>query len=130
MDVQVATLEISRKAGMVPLQMELGGKDVCIVCADANIDLAAKSIVTGGLSYQGQRCTAVKVVMVDEKVADELVKKVLERVGALKVGKPEDDADICAVISESSANWIEKLVMGTLQLDSIAMAPCSGSSHI
>ncbi len=53
---------------MVPLQMELGGKDVCIVCADADLDLAARSIVKGGFSYSGQRCTAVKIVLVDEKV--------------------------------------------------------------
>lgn len=42
--------------------MELGGKDVCIVCADADLDLAAKNIVKGGFSYSGQRCTAVKVI--------------------------------------------------------------------
>ena len=46
---------------MIPLQMELGGKDACIVCADADLALAAKSIVKGGFSYSGQRCTAVKV---------------------------------------------------------------------
>jgi len=49
---------------MVPLQMELGGKDVCIVCEDADLDLAAKHIVKGGFSYSGQRCTAVKLVLV------------------------------------------------------------------
>ena len=43
-------------------QMELGGKDVCIVCDDADLDLAAKNIVKGGFSYSGQRCTAVKLV--------------------------------------------------------------------
>lgn len=53
---------------MVPIQMELGGKDVCIVCADADLNLAAKHIVKGGFSYSGQRCTAVKLVMVDKKV--------------------------------------------------------------
>jgi acyl-CoA reductase-like NAD-dependent aldehyde dehydrogenase len=53
---------------MVPLQMELGGKDVCIVCEDANLDLAAKHIVKGGFSYSGQRCTAVKLVLVLDKV--------------------------------------------------------------
>jgi len=53
---------------MVPLQMELGGKDVCIVCADADLSLAAKHIVKGGFSYSGQRCTAVKLVMVDAAV--------------------------------------------------------------
>ena len=48
----------------MPLQMELGGKDVCIVCPDADLDLAATSIVKGGLSYQGQRCDAPPLVSV------------------------------------------------------------------
>ena len=42
--------------------MELGGKDVCIICDDADLDLAAKNIIKGGFSYSGQRCTAVKIV--------------------------------------------------------------------
>ena len=43
----------------------------------------------GGFSYSGQRCTAVKVVLAMEKIADELVKKVNEGVNGLSVGKPE-----------------------------------------
>lgn len=61
---------------MVPLQMELGGKDVAIVCADADLDLAAKAIVKGAFSYSGQRCTAVKIVCVVKEVADVLIQKV------------------------------------------------------
>ena len=53
---------------MVPIQMELGGKDVCIVCADADLQLATKHIIKGGFSYSGQRCTAVKIVLVDKQV--------------------------------------------------------------
>ena len=82
-------LSICAKAGMIPIQMELGGKDVCIVCPDADIESAAKNIVKGGFSYSGQRCTAVKVVLVHEDVADELVAKVKKGVDALTVGKPE-----------------------------------------
>ena len=52
--------------------MELGGKDACLVFPDADVDLAAKSIVKGGFSYAGQRCTAVKIVVAFEGVADEL----------------------------------------------------------
>ena len=51
----------------VAVQMELGGKDVCIVCSDADLDLAAKNIVKGGFSYSGQRCTAVKVILTVNK---------------------------------------------------------------
>ncbi|GIL45440.1 hypothetical protein Vafri_2681 [Volvox africanus] len=104
-------ISISKKAGMVPLQMELGGKDVCIVCADADLALAAKHIIKGGFSYSGQRCTAVKLVLVAESVADALVGTVAEGVKKLSVGMPENDCDITPVVSESSANFIEGLIM-------------------
>lgn len=41
------------------------------MCADADLQLAAKNIVKGGFSYSGQRCTAVKIVLVDKKVGAE-----------------------------------------------------------
>ncbi|CAI5500344.1 unnamed protein product [Closterium sp. Naga37s-1] len=104
-------ISICRKAGMVPVQMELGGKDACIVLPDADLDLAAANIVKGGFSYSGQRCTAVKVVLVMEDVADALVERVNARLAKLAVGRPEDDADITPVVSESSANFIEGLVL-------------------
>ena len=69
--------------------MELGGKDVCIVCEDADLDLAAKNIIKGGFSYSGQRCTAVKLILVVESVADKLVEMVSKQVDGLSVGKPE-----------------------------------------
>jgi len=43
---------ISKKAGMIPLQMELGGKDACIVLEDADLDLVAINIIKGGFSYR------------------------------------------------------------------------------
>lgn len=95
---------------MIPLQMELGGKDTCLVLEDADLELAANNIIKGGYSYSGQRCTAVKVVCVMESVADELVKKVNEKIKKLTVGMPDKDCDITPVISESSANFIQGLV--------------------
>ncbi|GFP87849.1 NADP-dependent glyceraldehyde-3-phosphate dehydrogenase [Phtheirospermum japonicum] len=108
-------ISISKKAGMIPLQMELGGKDACMILDDADLDLAAASIVKGGFSYSGQRCTAVKIVLVMESVADALVKKVNEKVEKLTVGPPEDDCDITPVVTESSSNFIEGLVMDAKQ---------------
>nr|GFC20772.1 NADP-dependent glyceraldehyde-3-phosphate dehydrogenase [Tanacetum cinerariifolium] len=104
-------IAISKKAGMIPLQMELGGKDACIILEDADLDLAASSIVKGGFSYSGQRCTAVKIMLVMESVADTLVKKVNEKLAKLTVGAPENDCDITPVVTESSANFIEDLAM-------------------
>ncbi|KAG5529987.1 hypothetical protein RHGRI_030378 [Rhododendron griersonianum] len=102
---------ISKKAGMVPLQMELGGKDACIVLEDADLDLVAANIIKGGFSYSGQRCTAVKVVLAMESIADSLVEKVNAKVAKLTVGPPEENCDITPVVTESSANFIEGLVM-------------------
>ena len=104
-------LSLAKKVGMIPIQMELGGKDACIVCPDADLDLTAKHIIKGGFSYSGQRCTAVKIVLVHDDVADALVEKVLSGVGKLTVGMPDDNCNITPVISESSANFIEKLVL-------------------
>nr|CAN63539.1 hypothetical protein VITISV_016625 [Vitis vinifera] len=108
-------IAISKKAGMVPLQMELGGKDACIILEDADLDLAASSIVKGGFSYSGQRCTAIKVVLVMESVADALVEKVNVKLAKLTVGAPEDDCDITPVVTESSANFIEGLITDAKQ---------------
>ena len=103
-------IRVAQKAGMVALQTELGGKDACIVLPDADLELAAKSIVKGGFSYSGQRCTAVKLVAVFEEVADALVSKVNAQIAQLTVGQPEDDAVITAVVSKSSADFIQSLV--------------------
>ena len=53
-------VRISKITSMVPLLMELGGKDAAIVLEDADLELASSNIVSGGYSYSGQRCTAVK----------------------------------------------------------------------
>ncbi|XP_024542287.1 NADP-dependent glyceraldehyde-3-phosphate dehydrogenase [Selaginella moellendorffii] len=104
-------ISISQKAGMIPLQMELGGKDAMIVLEDADLDLAATNIIKGGFSYSGQRCTAVKIVLAMEGIADALVSKVNAQIAKLKIGPPERiDTDIVDVVSEASADFIESLV--------------------
>ncbi|KAK4265363.1 hypothetical protein QN277_026425 [Acacia crassicarpa] len=102
---------ISMKACLIPLQIELGGKDACIVLEDADLDLVASNIIKGGFSYCGRRGTAVKVVLVMESIADALVERVKEKVAKLTVGPPENDCDITPVVSESSANFIEDLII-------------------
>lgn len=70
---------ISNITNGVPLLMELGGKDAAIVLEDADLELAASNIVSGGYSYSGQRCTAVKRILVVDKIADKLVEKLKKR---------------------------------------------------
>lgn len=101
---------IGKMAGMRPIMLELGGKDSAIVLQDANLEKAAKNIVEGAFGYSGQRCTAVKRVLVQEEVADELVEIIREKVLKLTIGNPEDDADITPLIDTDAANFVEGLV--------------------
>lgn len=102
---------ISSLAIMKPLMMELGGKDAAIVLENADLELTATNIVAGAYSYSGQRCTAVKRVLVMEKVADELVELIKEKVSKLKVGNPlEEQVDIVPLIDTKSADFVEELM--------------------
>ena len=101
---------ISKITSMVPLLMELGGKDAAIVLKDADLDLAASNIVSGAYSYSGQRCTAVKRILVVDEVADKLVSKVKEKVEKLKVGNPVDGAEVVPLIDNKSADFVWDLI--------------------
>lgn len=106
---------IGKLAGMRPIMLELGGKDAGVVLADADLDNAAKQIVAGAYDYSGQRCTAIKRVLVVEEVADELAEKISENVAKLSVGDPFDNATVTPVIDDNSADFIESLVVDARQ---------------
>ncbi len=102
---------IARLTGMIPLVMELGGKDAAIILEDADIEKAAKNIVSGAFSYSGQRCTAVKRVLVMEEVADRLVACVEEEVKKLKSGLPmEEGVVVTPLIDKKAADFVDQLI--------------------
>jgi glyceraldehyde-3-phosphate dehydrogenase (NADP+) len=101
--------DLAGKAGMIPLMLELGGKDAAIVLADADVEAAAADIVSGAFAYSGQRCTAVKRVLVVQEVADELVSAVGRRVATLSVGRPEDNCTVTPLVDPASAAEAERL---------------------
>ncbi|MDY3828522.1 MAG: aldehyde dehydrogenase family protein [Clostridium sp.] len=96
--------KIAKITGRVPLIMELGGKDSAIVLEDADLDKTAKCIVNGAFSYSGQRCTAIKRVIVINKIADELVRLLVSYISNI------DDSTICPLIDNKSADYIEELI--------------------
>ncbi len=104
-------LDISKKVHMVPLLMELGGKDAAIVLKDADLPFAAKNIVAGAFSYSGQRCTAVKRIIVLNDVADELIRYLKEEIDKLKVGNPLTmQAEVVPLINEKAADFVWELM--------------------
>ena len=114
---------IGRLAGMRPIMLELGGKDAALVLEDADLEHAAKQIVAGAFSYSGQRCTAIKRVIVLESVADKLVTLLQAEVAKLTVGDPFDNADITPVIDNASADFIWGLIEDAQEKGAQALTP-------
>lgn len=114
---------IGRLAGMRPIMLELGGKDAALVLEDADLEHAAKQIVAGAFSYSGQRCTAIKRVIVLESVADKLATLLQEEVSKLTVGDPFDNADITPVIDNASADFIWGLIEDAQEKEAQALTP-------
>lgn len=95
-------------AGRKKVTLELGGNAAVLVCADADLDLAAARCVRGGVVYGGQYCIGVQRILVERSVHDEFTAKLLARVQACKVGDPvQEGVDVGPVIDEASAQRIE-----------------------
>ena len=121
---------IGRLAGMRPIMLELGGKDAALVLEDADLEHAAKQIVAGAFSYSGQRCTAIKRVIVLESVADTLVTLLQAEVAKLTVGDPFDNADITPVIDNASADFIWGLIEDAQEKGAQALTPIKREDNL
>jgi len=102
---------IAAKAVYKRQVLELGGNDPLIVMEDADIDEAAALAAAGSYKNSGQRCTAIKRMLVHESVADRFVEALLAKTRAIKYGDPMDPAtDMGAVIDEAAAKSFENKV--------------------
>lgn len=82
---------------------EMGGKDAIVVADDADLDSAATGIVQAAFGFQGQKCSACSRLIVDEKVHDELLEKVVALTENLNLGQPtEGDTNVAAVINKKA----------------------------
>ena len=105
---------IAQKAGYRRTALELGGNDPLIILNDlkgADIEKAATIAVAGATGNSGQRCTAVKRILVQESVADDLVPLILEKAKAIRFGDPMDaDTQLGCVINADAAALFESRV--------------------
>lgn len=99
---------IASTAGYKKVILELGGNDPLIVLEDADLDLAVTLAAEGSFKNSGQRCTAVKRILVQDSIYDEFVKKLVEKAAYYKSGDPADESTIVGtVIDEASAIYLE-----------------------
>jgi putative phosphonoacetaldehyde dehydrogenase len=105
---------IAEQAGYKRTVLELGGNDPLIVCNDLNDDDLKKAVelaVTGATKNSGQRCTAVKRILCQNKIADRFVEMALDRAKKIKFGDPMDiTTDLGTVVNAKAAELFDKRV--------------------
>ena len=102
---------IASKAGYRRMVLELGGNDPIIVMDDADLDEASTLAVQGSYKNSGQRCTAVKRILVQRSVAARFTDLVVEKTRAWTYGDPADPSmDMGTVIDEAAARLFEARV--------------------
>jgi aldehyde dehydrogenase (NAD+) len=102
---------IAAKAVYKRQVLELGGNDPIIVMEDADIEEAAALAAAGSYKNSGQRCTAIKRMLVQESVAPRFTELLLEKTRAVRYGDPmSPDTDMGTVIDEAAARSFEDKV--------------------
>lgn len=100
---------VAREMGYRRAILELGGNDPLLVLRDADVAEAVRLAAVGAFKNSGQRCTAVKRIIVEEPLADALAEGIAEAAAQLKVGDPLDpETEIGTVISERDAIEFER----------------------
>ncbi len=108
--------KIAGMAGYKKVILELGGNDPVIIMEDADMDLAVYLAAEGSFRNSGQRCTAVKRILVHEKIADEFTKRLVEKAKEYTCGNPSDpETRVGTVIDEAAAIYLENVVKRSVE---------------
>jgi acyl-CoA reductase-like NAD-dependent aldehyde dehydrogenase len=94
---------------LIPCTLELGGKDPMVVCADADLERASNGAVYGAFSNAGQVCVSTERVYVVEEIADEFIRRVVEKTGRLRQGTG-GEADVGPMIWPPQLETVERHV--------------------
>jgi len=93
---------------LVPVSLELGGKDAAIVCTDADLDRSAAGIAWGAFHNTGQNCAAIERVYVEDLVYDAFLDKLKEATLKLRHTGPGDDVEIGPMCNAGQLRIVEQ----------------------
>ena len=92
------------------LVLGLEAKNPAIIMDDADLELTVNECLNGSLSYNGQRCTAIKVIYVHEKIKEKFLKKFCESVDSLKLGLPWENTLLTPLPEPNKPKYISELI--------------------
>ncbi|WP_430515138.1 NADP-dependent glyceraldehyde-3-phosphate dehydrogenase [Pyrococcus woesei] len=108
---------IIRTGGIKAYHLELGGKDPAIVLNDANIEESVEKIVKGIVTYSGQRCDAIRLILVEEDIYEQFRESLVAQLSKIEPKNPLEDknAIMGPLIDEDSANYIEEIYKDAIE---------------
>lgn len=95
---------------LTPVTLELGGKSPCIVCADANLDVAVKRIVYGKMLNAGQTCVAPDYVLVDDTIKEPFLTKLTQRISDLYGDDASQHPDFGRMVNTRHTQRVKQLI--------------------
>jgi aldehyde dehydrogenase (NAD+) len=95
---------------LIPVSLELGGKNPCVIAADARLDFAAKRIAWGKLINCGQTCVSPDYVLIDKKVRDRFLDLISNEIRSFYGDNPEISPDFARVISSENVHRLDGLM--------------------
>lgn len=109
--------EITRKAGLKKIMMELGSSSAVIVMDDADLELAVPSIVSGSFWAAGQNCIGVQRLYLHRKIYDKFMAEFVKQTEAYKVGdKMDEKTDMGPMITSSEADRVESWIKEAVEM--------------
>jgi aldehyde dehydrogenase (NAD+) len=95
---------------LTPVSLELGGKNPCVVAADARLDYAAKRIAWGKLLNSGQTCIGPDYILIDKKVKEKFLDLITKEISKFYGNDPEKSNDFARVISAENVRRLSKFI--------------------
>ena len=95
---------------LIPVSLELGGKNPCVVAADAKLDFAAKRIVWGKFMNAGQTCICSDYILVDKKVKDRLLELMADKLKLYYGENPAESNDYARIINPENTRRLSALL--------------------
>lgn len=115
---------------LIPISLELGGKNPCVVAADARLDFAAKRIAWGKFMNAGQTCICSDYLLVDKKIKDRFLELISKEIKSFYGETPEKSNDYARIINSENLKRISSLLKsgqivigGTVDPESCFVAP-------
>jgi glyceraldehyde-3-phosphate dehydrogenase (NADP+) len=108
----------------------LDAKNMGIVLENADLDLAVKECILGSLSFNGQRCTAIKIIFVHRQVVDSFLAKMSDEIGKLKVGMPwEAGTQLTPLPEPNKPDYLEECIREALANGARVVNPGGGTRN-